>query len=481
MELHSLFFVLFFATVFVIYYLFSNKKWVQNTVLLVASYIFYALASIKIVPIILLMTLFFYLMGIQIDKWNCKGEEEKASKITAFTIVVGLLPLFYFKYFNFFFDSFVDLFNLMGLHFHHSVLKIMLPLGLSFYTFRLISYAIEINQCAINAEKNLLVFATYVAYFPSLVAGPIDRPNDFLPQLHNNRLPQYENFVEGLKRFVWGWFMKICVADRMTAYISATAMGVDNGTTMFLVALMGPFRVYCDFAGYSHMAIGASRMLGIVSAENFNHPFFAQNISDYWHRWHMSLTSWVTDYVYTPLNFKYRNLGKWGMMLAIYINLFIISFWHKASWGYILFGLYHATLFFPIIFRNIQAKDSELKWVKGWLLHPKCILKAAGIYLLLTIAEVFAKSDTISDVGLIFKSWFAPWGMPNLQGKLNILIFVFCGLIVVIKDYFDELGTKHNILKSNKPLWVVIGVVTFALLIFFLRGNVAQEFIYQQF
>ena len=275
--------------------------------------------------------------------------------------------------------------------------------------------------------------------------------------------------------------MKICVADRMTAYISATAMGVDNGTTMFLVALMGPFRVYCDFAGYSHMAIGASRMLGIVSAENFNHPFFAQNISDYWHRWHMSLTSWVTDYVYTPLNFKYRNLGKWGMMLAIYINLFIISFWHKASWGYILFGLYHATLFFPIIFRNIQAKDSELKWVKGWLLHPKCILKAAGIYLLLTIAEVFAKSDTISDVGLIFKSWFAPWGMPNLQGKLNILIFVFCGLIVVIKDYFDELGTKHNILKSNKPLWVVIGVVTFALLIFFLRGNVAQEFIYQQF
>ncbi len=481
MELHSLQFVAFFATIFVLYYLFRNKKVVQNIILLVASYIFYALASIKIVPIIVLMTMFFYFMGIEIDKWNNKGDEDKASRITNITIIVGLLPLFYFKYFNFFFDSFVDLFNLMGLHFHHSVLKIILPLGLSFYTFRLISYAMEINQCAIRAEKNIIVFATYVAYFPSLIAGPIDRPNDFLPQLHKKREPYYDYFVEGLKRFVWGWFMKICVADRITAYITATTIGVDNGATLFIVALMGPFRTYCDFAGYSHMAIGVSRMLGIVSAENFNHPFFAQNISDYWRRWHMSLTKWVTDYVYTPLNFKFRNKGKWGMILAIYVNLFVISFWHKASWGYVLFGLYHATLFIPIILRNVQAKDLELKWIKGWILHPRNVIKACGVYLLLTIAGVICHNDTISEIYAVFKSWFTPWGMPAVYDILNIVIFVLCGFVVVVKDYLEELGSKNNILKSNKPIWVVLGITMFILLIIFLRGDAPQEFIYKQF
>lgn len=362
-------------------------------------------------------------MGIEIDKWNNKGDEDKAGRITTFTIIVGLLPLFYFKYFNFFFDSFVDLFNLMGLHFHHSVLNIILPLGLSFYTFRLISYAIEINQCSINAEKNILVFATYVAYFPSLIAGSIDRPNDFIPQLLTNREPKYENLVEGLKRFLWGWFMKICVADRMTTFITSATLGVDNGTTMFLVALMVPFRTYCDFAGYSHMAIGASRMLGIVSAENFNHPFFAQNISDYWRRWHMSLTKWVTDYVYTPLSFRYRKKGKWGMILAIYINLFIISFWHEASWGYVLFGLYHATLFVPIILNNKMAKDLELKWIGGWLLHPKNIAKATVVYLMITIGGVIAEAKSVEEITAVIKSWFGSWGIPNLHDGFNAKIF----------------------------------------------------------
>ncbi len=481
MELHSLQFLAFFAIVFVLYYIFRKKKVVQNVILLTASYVFYSMASIKIVPIILLMTLFFYFMGIEIDKLNNRGEEDKAGRITVFTIIVGLLPLFYFKYFNFFFDSFVDLFNLMGLHFQHSVLKIILPLGLSFYTFRLISYAIEVNQCSINAEKNLLVFATYVAYFPSLIAGPIDRPNDFIPQLHVNREPKYENFVEGLKRFLWGWFMKICVADRMTAYMTAATIGVDNGATMFLVALMGPFRIYCDFAGYSHMAIGASRMLGIVSTENFNRPFFAQNISDYWRRWHMSLTKWVTDYVYTPLSFRYRKKGKLGMIIAIYINLFIISFWHKASWGYVLFGLYHATLFVPIILNNKMAKDLELKWIGGWLLHAKNILKAMGVYLLITIGGVIADANTIGDVFSVFESWFAPWGMPSFYDSFNIGVFLFCGIIVIIKDYLDEMGAKYSILKSNKPIWVVVGLVVFAVLIFFLRGDAPQEFVYKQF
>ena len=482
MELHSLQFVAFFVIVFSLYYIFRGKTVVQNLILFVASYVFYFIASVKIVPIILLMTLFFYFMGIEIDKWNNKCDDDKASRITTVTIIVGLLPLFYFKYFNFFFDSFVDLFNQMGLHFHHSVLKIILPLGLSFYTFRLISYAIEINQGSMKAEKNFLVFSTYVAYFPSLVAGPIDRPNDFIPQLHTNRTPVYENLVEGLKRFLWGWFMKTCVADRMTAYVAATSIGVDNGTTMFLVAFLGPFIVYCDFAGYSHMAIGVSKMLGMASAENFNHPFFAQNIADYWRRWHMSLTKWVTDYVYTPLSFKYRSKGKWGMVLAIYINFIIIGLWHKASWEYILFGLYYATLFVPIIiFNNNMTKGTELKWIKGLILSPKNVIKLLGVYFMLIIGVVFTNSNSLGEIVETIKSWFGPWGIPSIPDKMNFLIFTICGGIVVLKDYLDELGAKYSILKSNKPVWVILGLVFFILLIYFLRGDAPQEFIYKQF
>lgn len=479
MELHSLEFVAFFAIVFAIYYLFSNKKVVQNVILLVASYVFYAFASVKIVPIILLMTLFFYFMGIEIDKQNEKGNEDKASRITTITIVLGLIPLFYFKYFNFFFDSFVDLFNLMGLHFHYSSLKIILPLGLSFYTFRLLSYAVEINQCSINAEKNILVFATYVAYFPSLIAGPIDRPNDFIPQLQTSRSPNYENFVVGMKRFLWGWFMKTCVADRIAFYTSAAYcnLGGENGTTMVLVALLEPFKVYCDFAGYSHMAIGVSRMLGIVSTENFNHPFFAQNVSDYWRRWHMSLTKWVTDYVYTPLSFRFRKLGRLGLIIAIYVNFIIIGAWHKAGWHYILFGLYNATLFIPIILKKTTSKDLELKWVNGWLLHPLNIVKMVGVYCLVTIGCVLTTGPVIK----VFGSWFAPWGIPNHTDMFNIVVFALCGIVVIVKDYFDEHGAKYNILKSNKPIWVVAELVVFTVMIYLLRADVSQEFIYKQF
>ena len=195
----------------------------------------------------------------------------------------------------------------------------------------------------------------------------------------------------------------------------------------------------------------------------------------------MSLTQWVTDYVYTPLNFKFRKKGKWGMILAIYVNLFVISFWHKASWGYMLFGLYHATLFIPIILSNIQAKDLELKWIKGWILHPVCALKAAGVYLLVAIGFVFARADTFNEIATEFKSWCTPWGMPSLHDSFNVRVFVLCGLIVIIKDYLDEMRAKHSILKSNKPIWVVIGLVVFAILIFFLRGDAPQEFIYKQF
>ena len=157
------------------------------------------------------------------------------------------------------------------------------------------------------------------------------------------------------------------------------------------------------------------------------------------------------------------------------------QFWHKASWGYVLFGLYHATLFIPIILKNVQAKDLELKWIKGWILHPLSILKAVGVYLLVTIGSVFARADTFGDIIASFNSWFAPWGLPSFRNSFNIRVFVLCGLIVVIKDYLDEMGAKYSILKSNKPVWVVIGLVLFAILIFFLRGDVPQEFIYKQF
>ena len=351
MAINSLPFVLFFVTVFALYYLpFGQRTTVwQNIVLLLASYFFYGYADLKMLPLLIGVTTLFYFIGIGIEKYE---DTKRADRRMLLGIFLGVGMLVYFKYTNFFIQSFGNLLNSIGLHTSLPSLKIIVPLGISFFTFRLVSYVIEVHRGTMPASRDFIVFAAYVAFFPCMLSGPIDRPNAFIPQLEKKRAFDYPAAVDGLRQILWGLFKKMVVADGLAQFVNlylGTGRPVGTGSTTVIVALAYTFQIYADFSGYSDMAIGVGKLLNLKVAKNFNNPFFALDIADFWRRWHISLTTWVTDYVFTPLNFSFRKWRNWGMMVAIIINFLIVGLWHGASWNYVIYGLYHGLLFVPLI------------------------------------------------------------------------------------------------------------------------------------
>lgn len=483
MELNSLPFLLFFFVVFILYYACYKSSKLQNIIILLSSYFFYGFASWKMLPVIIVMTIVFYFFGLKIENYRQAEKDKQAYWLTTLTVVVGLLPLLYFKYFNFFIDSFADLFALFGFNTHHSTFKIIMPLGISFFTFRLISYAVEINRRKLTATKDFIAFASYIAFFPSILSGPIDRANKFLPQLQTNRELLFDNCAEGFKRIIWGWFMKVCVADVLGNYVDAVYNNyyMHSGISILFASILYPFQMYADFAGYSNMAIGIGKMMGITMTENFLRPFFAQNVAQYWRKWHISLTSWLTDYVFMPLNIRFRDLGKLGLILAIAINFILIGFWHGASWTFGFFGLYYAILYIPLILSGNMNKKGKIKWIHGCIIPPKTLLKIIGTYLLVTLGLIFFRSPSMMEAFDLIHSIFTAKG--SLFINANVLLHGLTALIILLlKDYKDEAKLERfNLLHSKN---VVVRYITIVLLIAYilLFGNLnGGQFIYFQF
>ena len=362
MVVNSFSFVVFFVVVFLIYHLALNQHTkAQNIFLLIASYFFYGYADLRMLPILIGATVLYYLLGIGIEKSN----DKRSTLLKTIGVILGLSLLGYFKYFNFFVDSFVSLLNHFGLQVHWHTMQIIMPLGISFFTFRLLSYILEIDRRHIVASRNIISFALYVAFFPCLLAGPIDRPNTFLPQLEKKRVFNYELSVNGLRQVLWGLFKKVVIADNLSIYVDTVWNNTldlvpQSASTLLLVTILYIFQLYADFSGYSDMAIGIAKLLGICLADNFRAPLFALNIADYWKRWHISLTTWLTDYVFMPLNIKFRNLNKWGIIFAILITFILIGLWHGADWTFGLFGLYHGLLYVPLILSGAFYRKTKL-------------------------------------------------------------------------------------------------------------------------
>lgn len=336
MVVNSLSFLCFFLVVLVVYYLLSTKKVLQNSFLLACSYWFYAQVDLKMTGLLVLLTIIFWGIGYGIQKAIEQEKERLASSLTTLSVVVGIGALFYFKYLNFFIGSFVAAADLIGIHLSWTASHIIVPIGLSFFTFKLMSYPLDIYHGKINHEHNIFNFANFIAFFPTILSGPIDRPKPFLRQLTQSRLFNPDNLMTGFRRVLWGMFMKMCIADRLDLYISAVWNNFEHhsAVSILFASLLYPFQMYADFSGYSEMAIGVSLMLGFKVAENFKRPFFTLNISQYWSRWHMSLTSWLTDYVFMPLNVKLRNWGTNGTIAAIMLNMTFIGMWHGADWTF---------------------------------------------------------------------------------------------------------------------------------------------------
>lgn len=482
MVFYSFTFVLFFIVVFILYYLpiFKSAK-IQNYILLLSSYFFYGWANLKILPILLFATVFFYFLGLKAD--NVKNDKQK-TWLTSLGVISGVGMLLYFKYTNFFIETINDILKSVGLHADIHLLNIIMPLGISFFTFRLLAYVIDISRGKYNAAKDFVSFATYIAFFPSILSGPIDRPDGMLPQLKTLREFSYTNGVDGLRQILWGAFKKIVVADNIASFVNQVYGSYESytGATLILIALLYTFQMYADFSGYTDMAIGVGRLLGLRMAKNFNYPLFAKNIADYWRRWHISLTSWLTDYIFMPINVKWRDWGKTGIILAIIVDFLVCGLWHGANWTFVVWGLYHGLLYIPLILSGKMFKKVKTETVKFGLPSFKSLLNMAFTFLLITFGLILFRSESIRSAGGYLFSIIKNFSFDisyffKTKQLLLMTIISIIGVIIMLWAEWRAFINKNEYVKPGR-LFIILLVL---LLVFIGSYKDQMSFIYFNF
>ncbi len=359
MLFNSIGFLFFFIIVFILYWTFGLKKYkIQNLVLIISSYLFYASWDFRFLGLLIFSTLIDFISGLILDSDKYKLNRKVVLYVS---ITLNILFLAYFKYMNFFLDSLFNFLHFFGLKStNHFTLNVILPIGISFYTFHGISYVVDIYYRRIRAEKNFITYSLFVSYFPLLVAGPIERASHLLPQLNKVRQFNYVKFSDAIRQILWGLFKKIVIADNCAEYANMIFNDYSsmNSSTLIIGALFFSIQIYGDFSGYSDIAIGTSRLLGIELLQNFKFPYFSRSIAEFWRRWHISLSSWFRDYLYIPLG------GSKGELFQKIRNTFIIflvsGFWHGANWTFIVWGGLHALFFLPQLIFKTNRKQLEI-------------------------------------------------------------------------------------------------------------------------
>ena len=485
MVVNSLAFLWFFLVVVVVYYLCQPKKQVQNLFLLACSYWFYAQISIKMTILLAILTLSFWIIGRWISKAIEQDREKLASRLTTLSVIIGIGALFYFKYLNFFIESFVATADIVGIHLSWTASHIIVPVGLSFFTFKLMSYPLDIYHGKISHERNIFDFANFIAFFPTILSGPIDRPKAFFRQLKESRLFSTDNLMIGFRRVLWGMFLKMCIADRLDLYISAVWNNFEHHSALSIIfaSLLYPFQMYADFSGYSEMAIGVSLILGFKVAENFKRPFFTINIANYWSRWHMSLTSWLTDYVFMPLNIKLRNWGTNGTISAIMLNMIFIGMWHGADWTFLLFGIYHGLWYIPLMLSGQFFKKTKIKVNNlGWPTWP-FVLKMIGNYLVVTFGLMLFHSNNIEEFWRVLCRIPETWNGGLFFDMPTMVNAAFCSAALIYVDIQEEwFANKQLYLPRFAERWrweLTVAIEIIAILLFGIFDN--NQFIYFQF
>jgi len=483
MLFNSFTFFIFFFVFYFLYWLILNRNLkVQNILLLIGGYVFYSWTDWRLLFYLIFVSLFNYLLGIYIGK--AKSEKNK-KLLVAIGLVQGIGGLVFFKYFNFFITSFNEAFTSIGIHLGWQTLQLIIPLGISFFTFRTISYILDINKGKIEATTDWVVYFTYVSYFPGLLSGPIDRAGTLIPQLEKRRSWDYNQSVNGLRQILWGLFKKIAIADNCGIF---TTHIFDNfqtlpGSSLFIGSILFTIQLYADFSGYSDMAIGVSSLLGIKNTKNFEFPLFAQNIAEFWRKWHISLTSWMTEYVYTPLSITFRDYGKLGAVLAILINFVIIGMWHGANWTFIIFGFIHGCFFVPLILKGTIIRRNKNKGFKK--LPSGSELFWMGLtFLLVTLSFILFKSDSISNACLFYKRIFSIslFSLPELYFLKTAFTAFVLGAAMFIVEWVQrdkEFGLQIDGIKQKYVRWLIYYTLVFVIMIFGVFDN--NEFIYFKF
>ncbi len=472
MLFNSLAFLVFLPTIFILYWFILKNNKGRNVLLLLASYLFYGWWDWRFLSLIIFSSLVDYLVGKRMEN---EENQQRRKHLLFISIFVNLGLLGFFKYFNFFIDSFINSFDFLGINLNVSTLHIILPVGISFYTFQTMSYTIDLYKRKIKPCNDPLAFFTFVAFFPQLVAGPIERASHLLPQFYKKRNFDYTQAVSGLRLILWGMFKKVVIADRLAEYVNIiyNDPSAYTGVPVILGTIFFAFQIYCDFSGYSDIAIGTARLFGFDLMTNFRTPYFSKTIKEFWSRWHISLSTWFRDYVYIPLGGNRASTSRWITNLMI---TFIVSgFWHGANWTFVIWGAIHGVV------NGIEALNSKFQLIKFRL---PTILQVMLTFSIVCFAWIFFRANSFGDAIVIIQNSFDfSNGLSNVKiisaFDLAILLLLV-GFLVSIELILQSDNTVNKLLK-NQTVRYISYVTLILLIVFFGVFQNKQDFIYFQF
>lgn len=483
MLFNSYSYALFLPIVFMLYwFVFHKKLRNQNALLLITSYYFYACWDWRFLFLLLFSTLLDFISGIKMYEAKTKSKKRIWFWLS---IVINLGFLGIFKYFNFFAASFKDLFANWGITVHPWTLSIVLPVGISFYTFHGLSYVIDIYKEKIKAERNFIDYAVFVSFFPLLVAGPIERATHLLPQIKQKRTFDYPTAVDGLKQILWGLFKKIVIADTCARYVDYyyTYTSYFSGLLLVLAAVAFAIQIYCDFSGYSDIAIGTARLFGIQLLRNFAYPYFSRSIAEFWRRWHLSLTTWFRDYLYIPLGGSKG--GIWRKARNVLIIFLVSGFWHGANWTFIIWGALNALFFLPSIFNSEKHLPIEQDVVAKGKNFPSFnqLLQMTATFGLATIGFIFFRAENVPHALQYFSAMCSNSGsflLLSTYWRFKVVIVMAFILFLIEWIGREQPYAIQNIGQNWKPIFRYSFYYSILLAIYWYSGS-EQQFIYFQF
>ncbi len=472
MNFNSYEFLLFFCAALSLYWLVFNVSYkAQNLIVLISSCTFYSFWDYRFLSLLFISIVVDYFIGLKLNK------SIKPNKLLLYlSCFFNLGILAFFKYFNFFIDSWIELFQSVGFSFRNNwSLKIILPVGISFYTFQTMSYTIDIYRGKIKPTTDFIAFASFVTFFPQLVAGPIERASSLLPQILRKRKFSTEQATEGFRLILWGLFKKVVVADNLSPFVDSIFSNYTEfgGGTLALGALYFSFQIYCDFSGYSDIAIGISKLLGIELMSNFKFPYFSRNIAEFWRRWHISLSSWFRDYLYFPLG---GSRGSRMKSIRNVTSIFLISgLWHGANWTFVFWGFIHALLYIPLFITGKHRNFNDKIVAHNTLLPSlKEFIQIIITFFFVLIGWIFFRSETIYDAFQYLNIMFFQFDLTFVWIRGLPILFMF-----LVLDW-SQRKDERKLLNHNLVLrWFFY--LFLSLLIFLNFGKTSVDFIYFQF
>ena len=442
MLFNSFEFLAFLPVVFLLYwFVFRSRRW-QNLLVVIASYVFYGWWDWRFLLLIAFTSLCSFGSGLLIERYEGRRRWQQA--VSAANIVLNLSILGIFKYYNFFVENLANLLGAAGWHLDWVTMDIILPVGISFYTFQALSYTIDVYQRKLSATHDPVEFFAYISFFPQLVAGPIERATNLLPQFQRNRQFDYARAVDGCRQMLWGFLKKLVIADNCAVMVNEywNQYAELPGLSLFLLGVLFTFQIYCDFSGYSDIAIGCARLFGFSLMRNFNYPYFSRSIPEFWRRWHISLTTWFRDYIYFPLGGS--RCDKWKIIRNVYIVWAVSGLWHGANWTFVCWGLYHATLLAVYNLFSINTKYQHVVAYGRYLPNIKETLQIAFTFFLAVIGWIIFRAETMTQAVEFLTRMFDDFlsgGLPAVGSNSGVgvmMLQIIPALLMLLVEWINK-------------------------------------------